>query len=118
MELVAHGCLLASQVLRSARVELQGHGVGADPCLQLSGASIDDDATVVDDRDAIAEPVGLFHVMGGEQHRRAVLADALELSPKRDAALWVESFRRLVEDQHLWSMDERAREVETPAHPP
>src|SRR5438876_447960 len=45
MELVAHVGLLASQVLGSVRVELQGHGVGADPGLQLSGASIDDDAT-------------------------------------------------------------------------
>ena len=74
------------------------------------------DAAVVDDGDATRELIGFLEVLRREQHCRAVLVQAPHLVPQREAAHGVEAGRRLVEEEHSRAVDQREREVETPAH--
>ena len=54
---------------------------------------------MVDDREPVAELVGLLHVVRGEQDRLPVGVQLAEDLPQRDAALRVEAGGRLVEEQ-------------------
>ena len=54
---------------------------------------------VVDDREPVAELVGLFHVVRGEEDGLAVAVQLAEDLPQRDATLRVEAGGRLVEEQ-------------------
>ena len=54
---------------------------------------------MVDDRDPVAELVGLLHVVRGEEDRLALGVELAEDLPQRDAALRVEAGGRLVEEQ-------------------
>ena len=56
-------------------------------------------AALVDDRDPVAELVGLLHVVRREQDRLAVDVELAEDLPQRDAALRVEPGGRLVEEE-------------------
>ena len=76
------------------------HDVAADPGLELVGGALGDDAAAVDDADAIGELVGLLHVLGGEDDRRALLVQAADHVPELQPAAGVESGRGLVEEQH------------------
>ena len=71
---------------------------------------------VVDDRDAVGEPIGLVEVLRGQQHGGAVRDEALDRLPQADAAARVEAGRRLVEEQDRRVGDEGGREVEAAAH--
>ena len=75
-----------------------------------------DDAPVVDDRQPVAELVGLLQVLRGEEDRRAARVDAAHLVPHGEAARGVEAGGRLVEEEDLGPVDERRREVEAPLH--
>ena len=63
--------------------------------------------TVIDDRDAIAEPLRLFHVVSSKDDRlsfRLELGDEIPLLP---AGLRIESGGRLIEKEKLWIANER-----------
>ena len=90
--------------------------LAADAVLELVGGAVGDHLAVVDDRDAVGEPVGLVEVLGGQQDGRAVGDEVLDRHPQVDAAARVEARRRLVEEQHRRARDERGREVEPAAH--
>ncbi len=68
-----HGLeLLARLSAAFAQVELVDVA-GADGCFEGGGRVFDEDFAVVDDGDAVAELVGFFHVVGGEDDGDAVL---------------------------------------------
>ena len=50
--------------------------VAADAGLELVGGALGDDATAVEHRDAVGEPVGLLEVLGGEEDGRARVGEA------------------------------------------
>ena len=77
---------------------------------QLGRRAVGHQPAVVDDDDAVGEPLGLVEVVGGEQHGDAVVAQlgddlADDLAPGR-----VDARGRLVEERHLGPADERERE--------
>ena len=71
-----------------------------------------DDAAVVDDRHAVAEPLGFLHQVRRQKDRLAALADAAHEIPDRPPRLRVESGRQLVEKHQLRVVDERERDEE------
>ena len=94
------------------------HAWTADLGLERRGSALRDDAPVVDDPHAIGEHVGLFEVLGGEEHGDpAVAGEALDLLPERAAALDVEPGGGLVQEQDARPVHERQREVEPALHP-
>ena len=71
---------------------------------------------MIDDRQAVAERLGLFHVMRGVEHASAgtdLLAHQLS---QAHAALGINADRRLVKQQRLGPMDDAAGEVEPALH--
>ena len=66
-----------------------------------------DEPAVVDDRHAVAQPLGLFHQVGGQEHGLAAGAHAAHQFPDGAAGLRVESGGQLVEEHHLRVVDER-----------
>ena len=75
-----------------------------------------DDLAVVHDDDAVAQPLGLFHVVRRVEQRLAAVAQRLEVVEDGVAALRVDADRRLVEDQHVGIVDQRGGDVEAPLH--
>ena len=63
---------------------------------------------VVDDRDPLAQDVRLLHVVRREERRLAGAVEVFEDAPEVDARLRVDAGRRLVEEEHLRLVDERA----------
>src|SRR5438105_1505966 len=78
-----------------------------------------DDSTGVDDRDAVAEPLGLVEVVRREDNRHLVAPpqhrDEIE---ELVADEGIETDGRLVEEQDLWVREQRSRQFEPPALPP
>ena len=74
-------------------------GVGADGGLQGLGRVEGQHPAVVDDRQAVAELVGLLHVVRGEEDGLAVVVELLEDLPQGDPALGVEAGGGLVEEE-------------------
>ena len=98
-------------------VERQHHHLLACHADQFLGGLVGNQAAVVDDGDAVAQPVGLFHVVRGVEDGHALLAEPLDAAEDRVPALRVEAGGRLIEEEQPWAVDEREREVEPPLHP-
>ena len=79
--------------------------------LQLLRRAQRQHAPVVDDRQPVAELVGLFHVVRGQQHGDAFLAQPLHGRPHRHAALRIEPRAGLVEKQHGGPVRDGARNL-------
>ena len=62
-----------------ARLERRAAELG----LQLRRGSLGDYAAGIDDDDLVSQVLRLFHVLGGEQHGRAVVDEFLYESPRR-----------------------------------
>ena len=75
---------------------------------QLARRVEGDDLAVLDDGDAVAEPLGFVHVVRREQHGPAGLAKAADDVPQLPARLRIEAGRRLVEKQKLRIADQCA----------
>ncbi len=72
-----------------------------------AGRGVDvDDAAVLDDGDSIAEALGLFHEVGGEEDGFAAVANAAYQIPNRPARLGVEASSELVEEDDFRVVDE------------
>lgn len=67
------------------------------------------------DRQPVGELFGLFQVVRGEEHRRALEFQLADQFPGVAAGLGVEAGGRLVEEQHLGPSEQGQREVEAPA---
>ncbi len=91
---------------------------GADPFLEVGGRADLDHPAGLEDHDPPGQGVGLFEVLGGEQHGRAGSDELADRLPQREAALGIEPGCRLVQEQHRRLMHQRRGDVETPAHPP
>jgi len=83
---------------------------------QLGEGAVGDDPALVEDRDPVRELLGLVEVLRGEQHRGAVAGEFLDGLPDLDPRLWIESRRRLVEEEHGRVADQAHRDVEATAH--
>jgi hypothetical protein len=57
-----------------------------------------DHLAVVDDRDPVAEPLRLLHVMGGQDDRSSRLPEMLDQVPELTTRLRIESGGRFVEE--------------------
>src|SRR5438552_1395108 len=92
--------------------------VRADRGLQLRGTSFGDDLAQVDNRDALAELVRLFHVLGREEDRHLLFpVEATQVLPHRGPRLRVEARRGLVQEQNSRVVHEPGTQVEPPPHP-
>src|SRR5919197_2773203 len=71
--------------------------LGTMPPHELGRRADVDNATVIDDRHPIAQPLGLLHQMRRQQHGLAALADAADEIPTRPPRLRVEPGRQFIE---------------------
>ena len=83
--------------------------------LSSVGRALGDDLAVVDDRDPVAERVGLVEVVRGEEDGHALVAQPADLVPHVRAALRVEAGGRLVEEDDLRLVDDAERDVDPAA---
>ena len=70
----------------------------------------------VHDHEPVAQLLGLVHVVGGEHQRDALTLELVEALPQQVARLRVEPGGRLVEQQQLGLVDQRAGDREPALH--
>ena len=75
------------------------------------------ESAVVDDAHPVAEALGLFHVVGGVEHREAVTPEHLDGLQDLVAALGIDTDRGFVEDQQRRAVQQAGGDVGTPLHP-
>ena len=83
---------------------------------QLARRALGDDAPAVHDHEAVAQLLGLVHVVRREHEGHALALQLVEALPQEVARLRVEAGRRLVEQQQLGLVDERAGDREPALH--
>src|SRR6185312_7796734 len=84
----------------------------ADAGFERGGRIFDQDFSVVDDGEAVAELVGLFHVVGGQHHSNPFSPQAADAVPHGEAALGVETGAGLVEKEHARAVGNGARNLQ------
>ena len=84
--------------------------IGADRSNERRRRATSDDLAVVHDGELVAEPLGLVHVVGGQQDRPPGFLELLDEIPQLAARLRIETGRRLVEEEQIGLADERARQ--------
>src|SRR5258708_4891574 len=104
--------LRARTVLHVLYVEAKRDDVAGDLPLEAVGGVLADDLTVVHDRQAVAEDVGLIHVVGRQEDGDAFGAQAAHLVPDARSALWIQTGGRLIEDQQAWPVHHAYRDVQ------
>ena len=82
---------------------------------ELLGPSERDDLAGVHHRDAIGQMLCLVHVVGGQEHGLAEVAQRADRRPRLPARRRVKAGRRLVEEDQIGIPDQRERQVEPPA---
>src|SRR5207248_6132487 len=75
-----------------------------------------DQRAVIDDREPRGQPLGLVHEMRRQEDRLALRQQLSQAVPDQMARLWIETRRRLVENQELRIVDERARKRQATLH--
>ena len=83
---------------------------------QLGRCREGDEPAARDERDLVAR-LGLVEVLGRDQQRPALVAQAMELIPDPAAQERIDARRRLVEEQQRRIVDERAGQLEPSLHP-
>ena len=83
---------------------------------QLARRALRDEAAAVHDGESVAEALRLVHEMRRQQHRLALLQQLLQSLPDEVARLRVEAGGRLVEDEQVGVVHQRARQGEAPLH--
>ena len=86
--------------------------------LQLLRRALGDDRTGIDDRQSVAQLVCLLEVLRRQEDGRPGVVDAAHLIPDRQPRRGIKARGRLVEEEDLGRVDERAREVQPALHPP
>src|SRR5581483_9139906 len=76
-----------------------------------------EELSVVDDRQAVAEEVGLFHVVRREEDRLTCAVQLTDQLPERDATLRIETSRGLVEEEDRGAMHDRPCNHQSLRHP-
>src|SRR5687767_6546106 len=101
----------------AADADLQADDLlGADRPLQGGGRVERDDLSVIDDRDAVAQLVRLFHVVRREQDRAALPLQVAHAVAEVARGLRIEPDGRLVQDHERRIRQQRAGEREALAH--
>src|SRR3984957_6279115 len=75
-----------------------------------------DDAAVIDDGEALAECVGFFHVVRGEQNRFAAAVVLANDLPQQQARLRIETSAGLIQEKYLRIVHHGARDGEALHH--
>ena len=92
--------------------------LGTGLLLEFLRRALRDDVSVVDDRDPLRHPLGLVHVVRGEEHGDALrLVQMFDVGPELIPALRIQAKRRLVEEQDLRRVQESPCDLETALHP-
>ena len=97
-----HGCAIG------ARYRKLHHVMSAEAGDQIGRRSLGDDLAVIDNGEAIAEPLSFVHVVRGEQHGAALALKYANDIPQLPAALRIKPGRLLVETQNFRIADERS----------
>src|ERR1700680_1504547 len=95
---------------------LQHEGLGVQRQHPVGHAVALDDVAVVDDRDVAAQVLGLFQIMRGEDDGGTAGVDVAQELPHRASDLDVDAGGRLIEDQQLRLVHQRARDHEPALH--
>ena len=85
-------------------------GVGQRALLNLARRAHGDDAAFIDDGHAVAELLGLFDVVRGEQDGALLAAQVLHQLVNFQARLRIEAGGRFVQEQHLRIVEQRQGE--------
>ncbi len=85
--------------------------------MSARGDALGDDPRLVHDHEPVAQLLRLVHVVGRQDERHAALLESVEAIPEQVARLRVEAGRRLVEEQQLGLVDERAGDRQAALHP-
>jgi hypothetical protein len=86
-------------------------GAAEHAARHLERRAVGDDAAAVKEDDAVAHPFDLGHVVRRVEDREAAGApDVLERAPRLLRDVGIETRRRLVEDEEVGLVEERARE--------
>src|ERR1700681_2271785 len=88
-----------------------GYGI-----LQLCWRAEGDDAPMIDDGEALAQRVGFFHVVRGQQNGFAAVVVLANDLPEKQARLRIESCAGLIQEKHLWIVHHGARDGESLHH--
>src|SRR5690606_40349743 len=83
---------------------------------ELAPGALGDQAAVVDDAEAVAEPLGLLHVVGGVEDRHALPGQGLDALEDGVAALGVDADGGLVEHEQAGPVEQAGRDVGPPLH--
>src|SRR6185312_223626 len=87
--------------------------LGAPRADELARRAERDHLSMIHDRDAVAEPFGLIHIVSGEDDRSTLGAELFDEVPELSACLRVESGRGLIEEQQLGVANEGGRACKT-----
>ena len=89
---------------------------GTDSLDELLARALRDQAPGVDDADAVAEALGLLHVVGRVEDGETLPLQGLHRLEDGVAALWVDADRRFVEDEQPRLVKQARRYVQPPLH--
>src|ERR1700722_5879343 len=83
------------------------HVMSAEPVNQIRRGSFSDNFSVIDNRQPVAKPLRLIHVMRSQQNRPAFFLEHANDVPKLSPALWIEPRSRLVKKKYSWIPHQR-----------
>ena len=81
--------------------------------LEALGCVAGEEPSAVDVGHALTKLVGLFHVMRRHHDRATLRMQVAQNFPESESCLWIETDRRLVEEDDFWLVDECTRNHET-----
>jgi hypothetical protein len=105
----------ALEVTRAGEASLEQ--ITAELILELAGRALRNHPARVHHDNSVCEVLGLLHVLSRQQHGRAVGDEILDEAPHAVASAWIETRRRLVQEQHARTADQACPDIEPPAHP-
>ncbi len=97
---------------QGAHLQAKDH-IALEAALEAGGRVAGEHAARVDNRHAVAQLLGLGHVVGGEQHGAGGLCGhpALHKGAQLARGAHIQAERRLVEEDHLWVGEEAAHDI-------
>ncbi len=109
---------LARHALALARAEPQlDHFSGGVATDEIAGCALGHDTSAVHDHQAIAQLLGLVHVVGRQHQRDPLGLQPVKAVPEGVAGLRVEARGGLVEEQQLGLVDQGPGDRQAPFHP-
>src|ERR1700676_4631103 len=98
-------------------VQIDGNHIGdRQQLVQSLQRVIGNHLPVIDDHNAVAEALGLFHIVRGIDKGLAALLQRLEIVEDGIAALRIDADCRLIEQKNLRIVKQGGRQIQTPLH--